>query len=132
MIDAEALRHCEDFLVDSPGGRVGFVAGVRYAGGDASSPHNLVVRAGRAGGRLFIIPISQLATIIVNRRRIVLRALTITATEPAPEAPVPAPVHGVPGREPVASHTGVASTLEFGTHRTSGRRAPHRHGGGRR
>jgi hypothetical protein len=27
MIDSEALRHCEDFLVDSPGGRVGFVCG---------------------------------------------------------------------------------------------------------
>jgi hypothetical protein len=72
-----------------------------------------VVRAGRAGGRLFITPISQLATIIVNRRRIVLRVHNY-GTEPAPEAPVPAPVHGVSGREPVASQTGVASTLELG------------------
>src|SRR3954467_6184867 len=112
MIDPEALRQCEDFVVESPGGRVGFVAGGRYAGGDASSLMTWLSAPGARVGACFSIPISQLAAIIVSRRRIVLRALTITAPEPAPEAPVRAPVHGVPGREPVASHTGVASTLD--------------------
>lgn len=86
MIALETLLDCEGFIVDSPGGRVGIVEGVRYARGDPASPRDLVVRAGREGERLFIIPTTQLAAIIISRRRVVLRALAITATEPAPNA----------------------------------------------
>ncbi len=81
VFDADTLGNCEEFLVDSPAGRVGYVAEVRYA--PAGEPQALAVRAGRASNHLLIIPVSQLAALVVSSRRVLLRSSSpdITATE---------------------------------------------------
>ncbi len=98
--DANALGNCEDFLVDSPAGRVGYVAEVRYA--SAGEPEALAVRAGRASNRLLIIPVSQLAALFVSTRRVLLRSSTpdITATERMGTIELQSAVIPIPSRRP--------------------------------
>lgn len=83
MISAEKLRQCVDYVVDSPDGRIGTVAEVRYTARDASLPEALAVRAGRASNRLLIIPLSQLTDIIATNHMVVLLGSpVITTSEP--------------------------------------------------
>lgn len=99
VFDANALGSCEDFLVDSPAGRVGYVAEVRYA--SAGEPQALAVRAGRASNRLLIIPVSQLAALFVSRRRVLLRSSPhITATERTGAIELQPAVIPIPSRRP--------------------------------
>ena len=66
------LHRCEGFRVDSPGGRVGVVAELRF-GSSAVRPDALVVRPGLLG-RLLLIPVEQVAEVVPRERRVVLRA----------------------------------------------------------
>jgi hypothetical protein len=79
------LGRCVEYQVDSPNGRVGSVAEVRYAPDDATVPEALAVRAGRRSNWLLIIPLSQIAEITVPNHRVVLYdSPRITATERVP------------------------------------------------
>ena len=73
MISAEAVRGCRDYVVDSPDGHIGTVYEIRYAG-NPQMPSALAIRAGRAGSRLLIVPISQLTAIRAGRHRVTVRA----------------------------------------------------------
>ena len=85
MNPADNLGRCIEYQVDSPNGRVGSVAEVRYAPGDASVPEALAVRAGRTSNWLLIIPLSQIAEIKAPNHSIVLHdSPRISATERAP------------------------------------------------
>ena len=85
MNPVDNLGRCIEYQVDSPNGRVGSVAEVRYAPGDATVPEALAVRAGRTSNWLLIIPLSQIAKITVRNHRIVLHdSPRITATERTP------------------------------------------------
>jgi hypothetical protein len=66
------LHRCEGFRVDSLDGRVGFVAELRF-GTSMARPDALAVRAGLFGRRLLIVPVEQVAEILPQERRIVLR-----------------------------------------------------------
>jgi hypothetical protein len=66
------LHRSEGFRVDSPVGRVGLVAELRF-GSSADRPDALVVRVGLLGRRL-LIPVGQVAEVIPAERRVVLRA----------------------------------------------------------
>ncbi len=75
------LRRCEGFRVDSPQGRVGVVEEVRYAS-RFDRPDVIAVRAGRLGRLLLIVPVGEIAEILPNEERIVLRrSPRPTATE---------------------------------------------------
>lgn len=81
MIAPAALRGCCNYVVESPDGQIGTVAEIRYAG-DPETPIALAIRAGRAGPRLLIVPISQLTSIRPTRHRVTLQASPdITTTE---------------------------------------------------
>ena len=67
------LHRCEGFRVDSPDGRVGFVAELRF-GTSMARPDALAVRAGLFGRLLLIIPVEQVLEVVPQERRIVLRA----------------------------------------------------------
>jgi hypothetical protein len=67
------LHRCEGFRVDSPDGRVGVVVELRF-GSSAERPDALAVRAGLFGRLLLIIPVEQVAEVLPQERRIVLRA----------------------------------------------------------
>ena len=73
MIAADAVRGCQAYVVESPDGHIGTVAEIRYDG-DPPTPIALAIRAGRAGSRLLIVPISQLTAILPTRHRVTLRA----------------------------------------------------------
>jgi hypothetical protein len=100
VFDTDTLGNCEECLVDSPAGRVGYVAEVRYAA--AGEPQALAVRAGRASNRLLIIPISQLAALAVSSRRVLLRSSSpdITATERIGPIGLQPAVIPIPSRRP--------------------------------
>lgn len=84
MVSRQAIRNCAEYVVDSPHGRIGTVADVRYETGDGGTPAALVVRAGRNGRRLFVIPVSELETIRAARRRVITcSSPVIVATEAA-------------------------------------------------
>src|SRR5204863_8226070 len=74
-ISADAVRGCRDYAVDSPDGHIGTVNEIRYAG-DSHMPSALAIRAGRAGSRLLIVPISQVTSFRAVRHRITVRAST--------------------------------------------------------
>ena len=75
------LHRSEGFRVDSPSGRVGFVEELRF-GSSMQRPDALAVRAGLFGRVLLIIPVEQVAQILPQERRILLRASPRpTATE---------------------------------------------------
>ena len=74
------LRRCERFRVDSPLGRVGFVADVRY-GSRGDRPGLIAVRGGLLGRLLLIVPVGEIADILPGEERIVLHC------SPRPAAP---------------------------------------------
>jgi hypothetical protein len=74
------LRRCEGFCVDSPQGRVGFVAEVRYAS-RLDRPDVIAVRAGLLGRLLLVVPVGEVAEILPSEGRIVLHR------SPRPTAP---------------------------------------------
>ena len=67
------LHRSEGFRVDSPDGRVGFVAELRF-GSSTERPDALAVRAGLLGRLLLIVPVEQVEAILPHERRIVLRS----------------------------------------------------------
>jgi hypothetical protein len=76
------LRRCEGFRVDSPQGRVGFVAEVRYAT-RCDRPDVIAVRAGLLGRLLLILPVGEVAGILPGEELVVLhRSPRPSATEP--------------------------------------------------
>jgi len=62
VITPKDIRSCTGYIVDSPDGRIGTVADIRYNPA-TNDPEALLVHAGRTRTRLLVIPISQLATI---------------------------------------------------------------------
>jgi hypothetical protein len=75
------LAHCEGYRVDAADGRLGFVEGIEA---DASGAPLLVVRAGRLGRRLLLIPASEAAFIVPRAQRVWLRSpVAIAATKAA-------------------------------------------------
>jgi hypothetical protein len=68
-----ALARCEGFRVDSPGGTLGFVEGVRFAS-RIDQPDVLEVRGGRFGRQLLLIPIEDVAEISPTEERLVVRS----------------------------------------------------------
>jgi hypothetical protein len=68
----ESLRSCQGFRVDGPQGRIGHVRAVRL---DSSGRAEVLeVRAGLRGRRTLLIPVSEIADVIPEQRRLVLRA----------------------------------------------------------
>ena len=67
------LHRSEGFRVDSPDGRVGFVAELRF-GSSMERPDALAIRAGLLGRLLLIVPVEQVEVILPHERRIVLRS----------------------------------------------------------
>ena len=67
------LHRSEGFRVDSPDGRVGFVSELRF-GTSMARPDARTVRAGLFGRLLLIVPVEQVAEVLPQERRIVLRA----------------------------------------------------------
>lgn len=67
------LRRCEGFRVDSPGGRVGTVAELRFRS-NAERPDALAVRTGWLRRRLLLVPVEQVEHVLPRQERIVLRA----------------------------------------------------------
>jgi hypothetical protein len=72
-ISLAVLRDCQDYAVESPDGHIGTVTEIIYAADD-ETPTALAIRAGRAGSRVLIVPVSELVEIQVTRHRITLRA----------------------------------------------------------
>jgi hypothetical protein len=66
------LRRCEGFRVDSPNGRGGFVAELRY-GSSVEEPDAIAVRAGLLGRLLLIVPTGEIEEIVPSERRVLLR-----------------------------------------------------------
>jgi hypothetical protein len=74
--------HCEGYRVDTSDGRLGFVEEVRDRA-DSGGGAKLVVRAGRLGRRLLVVPVDEVAFIIPRAERIWLRSpVRVVATEP--------------------------------------------------
>jgi hypothetical protein len=67
------LCRCEGFEVDSPGGRVGIVDGIRYLS-RIDQPDVLEVRTGPFGRDLMLIPVGEVDHIQVAEGRLVLRS----------------------------------------------------------
>jgi hypothetical protein len=67
------LCRCEGFLVDSPGGRVGFVEGVRFRS-RLDRPDLLAVRAGFLSRRRFLVPVEEVVKLVPREERVILRA----------------------------------------------------------
>ena len=68
-----SLARCEGFQVDSPAGPVGFVEGLRFIS-RIDQPDLLEVRGGRFGRELLLIPIEQVADVLVSEERVVVRS----------------------------------------------------------
>jgi hypothetical protein len=67
-----SLARCEGFDVESPGGYVGIVEGLRF-GSRIDVPDLLEVRGGRFGRELMLIPIEAVAEVSVEEERLVVR-----------------------------------------------------------
>ncbi len=63
------LARCEGFRVDSPEGRYGLVEAVMFRV-RPDDPDALVVRTGRLGRRLVLVPIEDVADVTPRRQRI--------------------------------------------------------------
>lgn len=66
------LAHCEGYLVDSPGGRVGLVERVLRVEGER--PEALVILAGMYGRRRLTIPVNEVDVILPYAQRVLLRS----------------------------------------------------------
>jgi hypothetical protein len=83
------LGHCEGYRVDASDGRLGFVEELRFCG-DSGSAATLVVRAGRLGKRLLLIPAGEVAFIVPRAERIWLNSpVKVVATETRPAVGLP-------------------------------------------
>lgn len=69
--DPDCWLRCEGFCVESPDGRIGFVAELRFSS-RIDRPDELVVHAGLLGRRILIVPVSEVTEIRPGQRRIVL------------------------------------------------------------
>ena len=69
------LAHCTGFRVDAVEGRLGFVEDVQEPFRGGGEP-TLVVRAGRLGRRLLVVPGSEVAFIVPRAQRLWLRSPT--------------------------------------------------------
>jgi hypothetical protein len=65
------LRRCEGFVVETPSGRLGRVAGIRY-GAHLDEPEALAVRAGRFGRTLLLVSVESVERVLPEERRIVV------------------------------------------------------------
>ena len=65
------LRRCDGFRVEAPGGRIGYVNGIRF--GSSADPEVLEVGAGLLGRRRLLIAVSEVAQILPEERRLILR-----------------------------------------------------------
>jgi hypothetical protein len=75
------LGHCEGYRVDASDGRLGFVEEIRRRG-DLRGGVTLVVRSGRLGRRLLLVPADEVAFIIPRAERIWLHSpVRVIATE---------------------------------------------------
>ena len=74
MISVDAIRNCADYIVDSSNGRIGIVTQIRDDGRSDQRPTALVVRAGRNGTRLLVIPVCELTAISAGRRRVMVHS----------------------------------------------------------
>jgi hypothetical protein len=73
------LAHCEGFRVDAEAGRLGFVDEVRR---DPDSGETvLVVRAGRLGTRLLLVPATAVSFIVPRELRLWLRTPELVSAE---------------------------------------------------
>jgi hypothetical protein len=85
MINAEAVRNCANYIVDSSNGRIGTVTQIRYDAPNDLNPTALVVRAGRNSTRLLVIPICELTAVIAGRHRVIVHSpVMILGTEQLP------------------------------------------------
>ena len=78
------LCRCEGFTVESPGGHVGFVEGLRFRS-RVDLPDVLEVTAGRLGRKLLLIPISEVEEIESEERVLVLREDPLPRRRRVPE-----------------------------------------------
>src|SRR3954454_6832219 len=69
-----SLGHCEGFVIDSGGGRIGAVAGVVY---DSRSrmPEFLIVRSGALGGRRMMVSVGGVRAILPRQRGLRLQTV---------------------------------------------------------
>jgi hypothetical protein len=72
---------CEGLPVDSPQGRVGVVAYLRYRRRH-DRPDFLVVRTGRLPGRLAVVPVELVEDVDATAGRVLLRAAPVPEREP--------------------------------------------------
>lgn len=69
----EWLSHCEGFRVDVPGGLLGFVEEIIFAG-PGHEPEALVVLGGLSGARHWLVPVGHVAVVQPHRERVSLRS----------------------------------------------------------
>jgi hypothetical protein len=75
------LSHCEGYRVEASDGRLGFVEEIRRPR-DSGGQATLVVRAGRLGRRLLLVPADEVVFIIPRAERDWLRSpVRVIATE---------------------------------------------------
>ena len=73
-VPADPVDARTGFLVESPGGRVGVVVGVRSIKAGRRRVEALIVSAGESLNRVLIIPVSEIREVLPARRRLVLCA----------------------------------------------------------
>jgi hypothetical protein len=77
------LGHCEGYRVDTVGGRLGFVEEIRGGEGPGRRA-TLVIRAGRLGNRLLLVPAAEVDFIVPRVKRIWLQSpVSILGSEAA-------------------------------------------------
>jgi hypothetical protein len=67
------LSQCEGFRVDVPGGSLGFVEEIVFAG-PGSEPEALVVVGGFSGTRRWLVPVGDVAVVQPHRERVSLES----------------------------------------------------------
>jgi hypothetical protein len=72
------IAHCEGYRVEGHTGRVGFVEEIRPNPANPSSPL-LVIRAGRLGRRIIVVPADEVHAIVPRSERIWLRAPVVSS-----------------------------------------------------
>ena len=66
------LAHCEGYRVDSEAGELGLVDEV--CGASAGHPDLLVLRTGRFGRRLLLLPAEEVVSVVPCEARIIVRS----------------------------------------------------------
>jgi hypothetical protein len=71
----EVLPLCDGFRVESSDGGIGVVSALHYAPSTRwDAPNALTVRAGRSSNMLLVVPVTEIESVFLAERRIVLRA----------------------------------------------------------